>query len=430
MSFLQLVLNGQLGAKKIDAELKVTNKEFHIRNIICDTKPCINFSINSSFKDVDLKHFTHNLLVTVDLRPLGLTHEFSLKADTKRDGFRVYHTLDTHITSNDQKSYKYNVYVNPSSAGVVLSLPSRTSAVEATFKYPNGVAGQYQADIICYLDKKNHPNKHSKIGFDGEIVQTGRFAFTSKGSLTANHPSVKELRVVADGVLDGSNQVISGNVLFDVFKQTNQALKVSALFTNTDKSMRGFNVTTSLDLKIDDLQLHYRIYENAAFSIARGELDFKSEYIGPTDKERFGVYLHGCHKGSTLSLVSFDEEYLRTSAKINHEKKAIEWETKAKILDIQPIESKAVASFSGANFYVKYGDFFDINAEATPSKALSFKAVGNKKQLVDIKIALDQANLFSTDYNVDEKGFKEFLVSRKMLLFAYRIANLQQFFPA
>lgn len=407
----QFVLNGKIGAKKIDAELKVTNKEFHIRNIICDAKPCINFSINSSSSDVDLKHFTHNLLVTVDLRSLGFNHEFSLKADTKRDGYQIYHTLDTQVTSNDQKVYKYNVYVNPTSAGVVLSLPSRTSAIEATFKYPNGLVGQYQADIICYLDKNNNPDKHSKIGFAGEVVQNGRFVFTTKGSLTASHPSVKELRIDADSKLDGENQAISGNVLFDVFKQTNQAVKVSAMFANADRSMRGFNMTTSLDLTIDALKVHYRLYENAAISVANGAVDFSSEYVGPTDSERFGIYLHGCRKGATISLVSFDEEYFKSSAKINHEHKSIAFETTAKILDVHPIVSKSEVSFSGAKGFIKYGDFIDINAEAIPSKALSFKAIGNKKPLVDIKIALDQAHLFSTDYNVDEKGFKEFLVS-------------------
>lgn len=362
------------------------------------------------FSDVDLTHFTHNLLVTVDLRSLGFAHEFSLKADTNRAGYRIFHTLETLIKSNDQKVYKYNVYVNPTSAGVELTLPSRSSAIEATFKYPNGVVGEYQADVICYLDKKNNPAKHSKIGFNGAIKKNGRFAFSSEGSLTASHPSVKELKIVAKSELDGEKQLINGNVLFDVFKQTNQAIEVSALFANTDKSMRGFNVTTSLELKIKDLHVHYKLHENAALSVQRGELDFISEYVGPTQKERFGFYLHGCRKGATFSLVSFDEEYFKSSAKVDYEKKALTMETKAKILDVQPIESKAYIAAGGSTGYIKYGDFLDISAEATPSKAIEFKAVGNKKQLVNIRVALDQANLFSTDYNVDQKEFKEFLV--------------------
>lgn len=392
------------------AELKVTNKAFLISNNICGVEPCINFNINSKFSDVDWRHFTHNLLVNVDLRALGLTHEFSLKSDTSRDGYRILHELETKITSNDNKAYIYNVYVNPTSAGVSLTLPSRSAAIDATFKYPNGVVGVYQADIICYLDKKNSPDKHSKIGFTGEIKQSGRFSFSSSGSLTASHPSVKELRIEADSQLDGEKQVISGNVLFDVFKQTKQAIKVSALLANTDKSMRGFNVTSLLELKIDDLHVHYKLHENAVFSVQRGELDFTSEYVGPTRKERSGFYLHGCRKGATLSLVSFDEEYFKTSAKVDYEKKALTMETTAKILDVQPIESKAHIGASGSHGFIKYGEFLDISAEATPSKAIAFKAIGDKKQLVDIKIALDQANLFSTEYNVDQKGFKEFLV--------------------
>lgn len=406
-----MVFNGQIGPKNIQAEVKITNKEFHIRHTICESvKPCINLSISSSFSDVDWKHFTHNLLVTVDLRKLGFAHEFNLKADTKRDGYKIYHTLDTHIQSADQNKYQYNVYVNPTTAGIVLSLPKRTSAIEAVFKYPDDFFGHYQATITSYLDKKNNPSKYSTIGFEGELKKHGKYSFKSSGTLTASHPSVKELKISGETVFDGSTQTVGGQVKFDVFKHTNQAIVIAARYANTDAISKGFNLTSELSLKSTGLGLNYIYNGNGGVSFTRRELSFLSEFIGPTNKERFGIYLHGCQKGITLSLVVLDDELLKASALLDAEKKSVSVDSKVKLLGSEPITSKAVASFNGANAHIKHGNFLSIDAEAVAGKALTFKAVGNQKPLVDIKIALDQSNLFSTNYNVDDKEFKDFLV--------------------
>lgn len=75
-----MVFNGQIGPKNVQAELKLTNKEFHLQHTICESdKPCIHLKIESSLSDLEWKRFTHNLLVSVDLRPIGFAHEFNLK---------------------------------------------------------------------------------------------------------------------------------------------------------------------------------------------------------------------------------------------------------------------------------------------------------------------------------------------------------------
>lgn len=409
---MQLVFNGQIGPKNIQAELKVTNKEFHIRHTICESvKPCINLSVSSSLSDLDWTHFTHNLLVTIDLRKLGFAHEFNLKADTKRDGLAIYHTLDTHIQSADQHKYQYNVYVNPESAGVVLSIPTRTSAIEATYKYPKNYIGQYQATITSYLDKKNNPAKHSTIGFSGEVKRQGKYTFIATGALTASHPSVKELKISGESVLNGDEHFVSSKVTFDLFKQTNQAIVVTARYASTDSSLKGFNVTSELSLKSSGLGLDYSFNENAALSFPRRQLAFTSEFVGPTANERFGVYVSANEKSVEASVVVLNDELLKASAEIDAQKKSAALKSQIKLLGSDPIETETKVSPSGANAHIKHANYLLIDAEAAPGKALTFKATGNSKQLLNIRVALDSANLLSTDYDVNDKEFKEFLVS-------------------
>lgn len=414
-----MVFNGQIGPKNIQAELKVTNKEFHIRHTICESvKPCINLSVSSSLSDLDWSHFTHNLLVTVDLRKLGFAHEFNLKADTKRDGWLIYHTLDTHIQSADQNKYQYNVYVNPTTAGVVLSIPTRTAAVEATFKYPQSYIGQYQATITSYLDKKNDPNKRSIIGFTGEIKRQGKYVFVATGALTASHPSVKELKISGESILNGDDHSISSTLKFDLFKQTNQAIVLSMHYASTDKSLKGFNVTSEISLKSAGLGLDYSFREIVGASWPRRLLTHTSEFVGPTGKERFGVYLTVTDKSSNLVLVVLDEELLKASGELDTNKKTIVLESLVKLLGSEPITTEVKLSTSGAESHIKHGNYLSIDAEAAVGKALSFRAVGQSKQLLNIKVALDQANLLSTDYDVNEKEFKEFVVSIFFFLYS------------
>lgn len=407
-----MVFNGQIGPKNVQAELKLTNKEFYLQHTIYESdKPCIHLKVSSILSDVDWKRFTHNLLVTVDLRPLGFAHEFNVKADTKRDGYFIEHTFDTQIQSADQNKYQFNAFIKPSTAGIVLSIPKRTASVEATFTYPKEFIGVYQATIISYLDKKNNPGKHSTIGFKGEIKRPSKLVFTGTGSLIASHPSVKELKISGETEFNGDKKSISGTVKFDVFKNTNQAIVVAARYVNTEAYSKGFNVTSELSLKSPGLGLNYVFYENTGVSFTRRALSHTYELRGPTQKERFGLYLTGDFKKIDLSIVLFDEELLHGTSEVDVPKKSASVQSKVKLLGTDPIHSHATASFSGFNAHIKQGNFLSIEAEAAAGKALSFKATGNQKILLNFNVALDQANLLSTDYDINDKEFKEFLVS-------------------
>lgn len=364
----------------------------------------------SSLSDLEWKRFTHSLLVSVDLRPLGFAHEFNLKAYTKRDGYAFEHTFDTQIQTADQHKYQFNAYIKPQNAGIVLSIPKRTAAVEAVYAYPKEFIGVYQATITSYLDKKNNPSKFSTIGFNGEIKHPSRYTFVSTGSLIASHPSVKELKISGESEFNGEMKMVSGNVKFDIFKNTNQAIVIAAKFANTDALSNGFNVTSEVSLKSSGLGLNYVFYEVGGVSYARRALTYIYELRGPTPKERFGLYLNADLKKADATIVIFNEDVLKTTTEIDTVKKSLSIQSAAKFLETDPLSTKIAISLKGAHANIKHGNFLSVEADALVGKALTFKINGNQKQLVNINIALDQANLLSTDYNVNDKEFKDFLV--------------------
>lgn len=119
-------------------------------------------TVSFSFSDVEL--YDQVLEITVDLRKLGVPHDFSLKATTQRKESSLDHTVDVYF-NNGAIKYQYNVYIHPSKAGISLTTPRRVVSLEANAAFPKDIrqGGKFSGDISFYLDKKNAPNKKSCI---------------------------------------------------------------------------------------------------------------------------------------------------------------------------------------------------------------------------------------------------------------------------
>lgn len=93
--------------------------------------------MNKNYNDilVDIDQFSNQIEVTIDLRVLGIPNEFGLKAVTKREKFVLDHTVDVHF-ENALNKYQYSVYVHPKQAGISLTTPKRTIALEANGDVP------------------------------------------------------------------------------------------------------------------------------------------------------------------------------------------------------------------------------------------------------------------------------------------------------
>lgn len=349
---------------------------------------------------------------------------FIFKAYTKRDGYAIEHTFDTQIQTADQHKYQFNAYVKPQHAGIALTIPKRTAAVEAVFAYPKDFIGVYQVTITSYLDKKNDPSKHSTIGFMGELKRPSKYTVVAVGALVASHPAVKDLKISGETEFNGEKQLVSGNVKFDVFKNTNQAIIVAAKFANTDAPSKGFNITSEISLKSQGLGLNYAFLEIGGVSYAKRAISYIYELRGPTARDRFGVYLNADLKKADASIVVFNEDVLKTVAQIDTNKRQLSLQSAAKLLDSDSVNVDVSVSLRNANAHIKQGNFISIEADASLGKSLSLKAHGNQKELVNVNVALDQGRLLSTTYNVNDQEVKEFLVSPFRILFGIIQWNL------
>lgn len=135
---VEISFDAILGNKAIDSELKITNKQFRILNSYCEEKKqCAHIEVDSKTNVNDVQNYNNELEIAIDLRKLGLSHEFGLKAVTIRKQFTFDHTVDVHFQSQENSKYQYSVYVHPNKAGASLTTPKRVIALEATVKYVN-----------------------------------------------------------------------------------------------------------------------------------------------------------------------------------------------------------------------------------------------------------------------------------------------------
>lgn len=132
---VEISFDAILGNKAVDSELKVTNKQFRILNSYCEEKKqCAHIEVDSKTNINDVTNYENELEVAIDLRKLGLSHEFGLKAVTVRKQFTFDHTVDVHFQSEENSKYQYSVYFHPKKAGASLTTPKRVIALEATTK--------------------------------------------------------------------------------------------------------------------------------------------------------------------------------------------------------------------------------------------------------------------------------------------------------
>lgn len=407
------VFTGNVGSKRIVADLKVTNKVFLASHTVCEgQKQCTNLKAQSELKAADINSFSHSLLVTINLREWGYEHEFNLKSDTIRNGWTLEHDLDMHLESLDKSRYQYNVYIKPSKSGIVLAIPSRTIAVEAVYKIPDGFLGKYDASVSAYLDKVNHPNKISTVGFTGDIKRgASDNSLKSSCTLRFSHPNVKELKVIGDAELNADTQALKSSLKFDVFKATNQALLVSVNYANSDKSQRGFNLTSELRVESKGLNIEYIFAGHAGASFDRRQLSVSGELSAPTKDSRLASYVSVTDENVEIILTAFNEELVHLTAKLDVEKQNAAVTAKARILGVEPVVGNVEVLGASVKGNIKRGDLVQISGEITPGKEASLLILGSGKEILKTKLSLGSKDFLAPEYKINDNDFKQFVVS-------------------
>uniref|UniRef100_A0A336M8K5 CSON013728 protein n=1 Tax=Culicoides sonorensis TaxID=179676 RepID=A0A336M8K5_CULSO len=409
---VSFVFDGRLGTKNIISELKLTDKNVAFKHTVCEAKKqCVNVDLRSTLQKTEFNDFKHELLVSVDLRELGYSHEFGLKADTSKQGMVIDHTVDMHLQSQDKNKYQYSLYVHKNSAGVVLTLPSRTVALESTYNYPTDqLFGKYDAGVSFYLDKANNPSGKTSVTFIGSVDRTGTNVVKGRSEVRLDHPSIKPLSVAGLVLLDADNQRAQGKLTLDVFQQEANKVVVQANYENADKTGKGFNVTSDVKVSSKGLQLDTGFDGHAALNYDTRVFSFGTNAVCPTKDFSFGTYMFVSEKVFEMYGKIFNEVVLKVAANYDLDKRSATYNSLFKQLGTTPVVvTGSVDGLTTASFSMTKDKLFDVKGQFDLGKEASVNVNGNGKNLFNGKVALDDSHFLATNFKVQEQEIKDFM---------------------
>jgi len=152
---IELTISSNVGSKAFDIEYILTVDHFKYLTSYCvEKQECAHFEIEQT-QQADL----HTLQINVDLRPLGVSHEFGLKSETQIK--QLKQSLDVHLVSN-QKKYQYNSLILPTESHFTLTTPNRIVSLESEVNSPT--AGEpLKGKSVLYLNKLTKPDEKSTL---------------------------------------------------------------------------------------------------------------------------------------------------------------------------------------------------------------------------------------------------------------------------
>lgn len=405
------ILNVFIGQRNFAGELKFTDKEFHVKYTGCEEKNrCTNLETKSLLTDATIEGFKHNLVITIDLRQVGFSHEFGLKADTSREGWKFLHSVDAYLQAQDKPEYQYSLFINPSDAGASLTLPQRQVALDASYKYPGGSGfGVYDGTVSFYMDKKNKPRQKTEVGFRGEVKQSDKNMITGKGDIHFVHPRVKQLRVGGEFGANIDAMDVKSKLEFDVFTNPMDAIVVIVNFGNTDTSGRGFNVTNDIEVSSKGLGFNLKYHEHTGLSFDQKLITIGKELTLPIEDFRFGIITTVNDRSSEVLVTGFGKPVFRSNANYDIGKQDFSVETVVQCLTSDPVVQKTeIKGLTEGSFTMHKGKLFNIDSGYGIGKDIHLLVNGAGKEIFNGKIALDQSHFLTSTYHVDEAQIKAF----------------------
>lgn len=413
-SGFKVVMNGNIDNKKIVAEFKWTNKNFHIQNSICqDNAKCSSIQINSAIDQTDFD-FKHNLLINVDLGSFGYTHDFILSSSTDGSGFRLrHHTFDMQLKNKNAIKYQFKVDLKPTDSSVILLLPSRQVVVESVFRLPKDIYGKYDIRVSSYIDKKNSPNNVASIGATADVSQMGTNGMRTNYALKFSHPAIKEMKIFGTTELSGDDMFASGEMNIDIFRNANQAIVIRGKYDNTESNpMKGLNFTSELSVKSEGLGFDYGFTGHAAGSLDRRQVSLGGSLRSPTPNLQASVFFISTDGNFEFIATAFNEKLIHADGTYDMNSHVGTLVATMKYLNSAPfVFDGTVTGYSSIKGSLKRDRLVDAKGEITMGKEASLLLTGQNKELFRARIALDSSHFLKSEYKVDDAQIKEFLVS-------------------
>ncbi|XP_053670702.1 apolipophorins [Anopheles nili] len=403
-------LTASVGKYSAHHEARVQPNEFSMKTSVCDEKKkCTKLELLSKLER-GASSFSHNAVVSVEVQQMGYEHEFGLSAKTSANGLKFDHTTDMYLKEKKQPKYQYLFYVHPTSAGASLILPTRTIALESSLNLPKDKFGPFDGSVSFYLDKKNEPENKATFALRGETKLLGSTGVSANAGLTFSHPTIKALAIRAKGALDGDKHTADGSVEFDIFKKAGDKIVAKVSYSNSDKSFKGFNITSEASVSSKGLGLNCGFSGHSAMSLATRQASAAGSLTLPFEGYTFGSYFFGSPESFDFMVTRFGEDFVRAQGTFDTKKYTGDVSTTFKFVPTRPVVFHTqMSGLSSAKFSFKQGQFFSADGTFGVDKALVLNVVGEGKPLLNAKVTLDASHFLSTEYKVDEANAKSFL---------------------
>ncbi|XP_056636733.1 apolipophorins [Diorhabda sublineata] len=418
-----------IGNNAIDAELKITDKQFRILESYCEkNKECAHFELDSKISENDINKFNHVLEITVDLRKLGVPNEFGLKAVTTRNNYVFDQLVDIHFQRSADGKYSYNVYLHPEEAGISLTTPKRIISLEGHVKGLQDVkhtGGKVSAEAAFYLDKKNQPNK--KAALSGWVNVDPKSKGIVSGDVRLTHPELKKPFSISLNTVRGNQSPIPDvtvTLAFDIFRDTAQKLVAEYKFSMKKDGPTGYLSKSTTSVKSNGLGIDILFTQDV-------QLDKKTYSGHYIDRLTYNVKgskydnlfsIKGSKKDAELILryMNIDLIKIENKMNINRDQQIIDSEISS--YDNKPVlVHLEIKKFNTLLCTIGYKNDpktkLQFNSGFIPGQIADVRSdlitSGGKANLFHVTVKLDDANFLKPDYNVNSKAIESTLTHAK-----------------
>uniref|UniRef100_A0AAR5QJT3 Vitellogenin domain-containing protein n=1 Tax=Dendroctonus ponderosae TaxID=77166 RepID=A0AAR5QJT3_DENPD len=430
---VQVSFDGALGDRAVDSEFKLTSKHFRVQNSYCEQKKeCAYIEIDNKINTIEVETFNQVLEINLDLRKLGLSHEFGLKAVTNRKGWIVDHTVDAHFQNQENSKYQYSFYLRPNEGGVSLTTPKRIVSLESKTVLPKNFkqGGKGSGEIAFYLDKKNHASKKTALNWFLDVDLKGKIT----GEAKFNHPGLqKPLAASFKAIREGStfNGKLDILVELNIFAQDNQ--KLIATFQQVvsldDARTRG---TSKIIGSLKSQGLGVNVQGSQIVSADRTSKVFSYEAksnvnIGQTKQENVIATKWSPTEISGIVKV-FDTVLIKSVNKITITDNDQIIESEVSSYNNVPVNSRLeIKNANTLSYSVSSSSEpnrkFLLNAGLIPGQVADIRGevqdAGSKVTLFYATVKLDEVNFLKSEHKVDSKAIKANLEIVKEKLTTY-----------
>ncbi|KAK9753142.1 Vitellinogen, open beta-sheet [Popillia japonica] len=406
---LQLTINSVVGNKAFDIEFIQTDTHFKYLTSYCiEKKDCAHVEVEAKkvSNDVD------TVVVNVDLRPLGVSHEFGLKSDMNSKLLK--HTLDVHLVSNEFK-YQYNVLILPTKSHFTLTTPKRIVSLESEV-IPSKNKGPTKGSIVLYTNKKLKPQDKTELQFQ---IDSARNYVNFNAKLTA--PPLHKPLTVTSKYNEGKGDAYSYELVLDILPNSDKKIIVGGA---TSIEQKDDSITTTEKYLLDLQPINYKLTEESRsfvnYKTYETDLDYvlvetyrnkpiKTGYSFKFNKDSFQTELMLYNK------VIFG---MSSTAKFSKEYSVID--SQCTIIGCAPLSSRLELKNGNAVRYVLHKTAspqtkLELNSGLILGSIADFRVdlhKENKKiDLVHGSIKLDESDFGKSEYAVNTNDIQQHIIS-------------------